>query len=452
MGGVWSDTFGFVKGLVYGPHMMKPKGEHPSAFRMNNGVPAVVLLTRDTIQYAFNPETYEKDPYSFGPGGVSKAVVKGHCPSMFSNDDDHRRKKALLIDVYKQGQKTLPSVFFSQIKEHLEEWSRLEDVPDFEERVFHIMSETLTEALFGRKIDGELCFTWLNGLLTDFRTWIPIPSMSRKRRLAIEALPALLKAIEEAPKYQELVQLCHTHGVEVEEGIFTILYGTLFNGCAAQCAAIVSSVARLHTIRDTEKNDIIQTTLQVLEKHGGVSEESLGEMKTLESFILEVLRLHPLVFNFWCLARKDLVISPEKENIKVCKGERMVGCCFWAQRDGSVFPDPDRFQWNRFLDEDEQGGQKKHLFFPRGSWTEAPDLDSHQCPGQDIGFFMMKALLAILLGYCSWELKDAPVWSDKTIRVGNPDDPVRLARFNFRSEQAWRALGIRPDNIAPNAI
>eukprot|EP00058_Branchiostoma_floridae_P013378 XP_002598866.1 hypothetical protein BRAFLDRAFT_125747 [Branchiostoma floridae] len=452
MGGVWSDTFGFIKGLVHGPHMMKPEGEHPSVFRANPGVPAVVLLNRDTIQYAFNPETYEKEPYSFGPVCAAKDVVGGHCPSMFSNDEDHRRKKALLIDVYKQGQKTLPSVFFSQIKAHFEEWSRLEDVPDFEERVFHITSETLTEALFGKKIDGRLCYTWGNGIPTDFRTWIPIPPAARKRRQAVEVLPALLKAIKETPKYQELVQLCHTHGVEVEEGILTILYGTLFNGCGAQTATIISSVACLHTLSDAEKNEIIQTTLQVLEKRGGISEESLSEMKTLESFILEVLRLHPPVFNYWALARKDLVISPEKENIKVCKGERMVGSCFWAQRDGSVFPDPDRFRWNRFLDEDEQGGQKKHLFFPRGSWTEAADLDSHYCPGQDIGFFILKVLLAVLLGYCSWELKDAPVWSDNTFRLGNPDDPVRLARFNFRSEQAGRALGIRPDNIAPNAI
>ncbi|XP_035681679.1 fatty acid hydroperoxide lyase, chloroplastic-like [Branchiostoma floridae] len=438
MGGVWSNTYGFIKGVTDGVHMMKPEGEHPSVVRTNPGLPVVALMNQDTIQYALNPETYKKEPYSFGPVGVSKDVLRGHCPSMFSNDEDHRRKKALLVDAYKQGEKSLSSILFNQIKAHFGEWSRLKDVPDFEERVFHIMSETLTEALFGRKIDGQLCFTWLNGLITEAKTWIPMPSLAWKRRQAIKAIPELLKAIETAPKYRELVQLCHTHGVEVEEGIFTILYGTLFNGCAAQTAAIVSSVARLHTLSDAEKNEIIQTTLQVLEKHGGVSEESLGDMKTLESFILEVLRLHPPVFNYWVLARKDLVISPEKENIKVCKGERMLGCCFFAQRDGSVFPDPDRFRWNRFLDE--QGGQKKHLFFPRGSFMEAADLNSHQCPGQDIGFFMMKTTLSVLLCYCSWELKDAPVWSDKPIRVGNPDDPVRLVRFNFRSEQAGRAL------------
>ncbi|XP_078604046.1 uncharacterized protein LOC144877857 [Branchiostoma floridae x Branchiostoma japonicum] len=452
MGGVWSNTFGLIKSLMYGPHMLKPDGEHPPVFRTNNGVPVVVLLNRDTMQYVFNPETYEKEPFCFGYLGMSKDAMRGHCPSMFTNGEDHRRKKALLIDAYKHGQKALPSVLFKQIKAHFGEWSRLDEVPDFEDRVFHFFSETLTEALFGRKVDGQLCLTWLNGLMTDFKTWIPMPSLKRKRRLALEALPAIWKAIEEAPKYQELVQLCHTHGVEVEEGIFTILCGTIFNGIAAETAAIVSSVACLHTISDAEKNDIIQTTLQVLEKHGGVSEESVGEMKTLESFLLEVLRLHPPVFSFWGLARKDFVISPEKENIQVRKGEQLLGNCFWAQRDGSVFPDPDRFRWNRFVGEDEQGGQKKHLFFLRGSWTEAYDFDNHQCPGQDISFFMMKATLAVLLCYCSWKLKDAPVWSDKPIRLGNPDDPVRLKRFNFRSEQAGRALGIRPDNTSPNSI
>ena len=81
-----------------------------------------------------------------------------------------------------------------------------------------------------------------------------------------------------------------------------------------------------------------------------------------------------------------------------------------------------------------------HIFVFSLSWTEAYDFDSHHCAGQDIAFLMMKATLAVLLCYCSWELKDAPVWSDKTLRVGNPDDPVRLVRFNFRSEQAGRAL------------
>eukprot|EP00058_Branchiostoma_floridae_P009850 XP_002595338.1 hypothetical protein BRAFLDRAFT_87575 [Branchiostoma floridae] len=285
MGGVWSDTFGLIKGLVYGPHMLKSEDEYPTAFRTNNGVPAVVLLNRDTIQYVFNPEMYEKEPFYFGYLGTSKDVMRGHCPSMFLNGEEHRQKKALLIDAYKQGQKALPSVLFKQIKAHFGEWSRLDEVPDFEDRVFHFFSEALTEALFGRKVDGQLCRTWLNGLLNDFKTWIPMPSMARKRRLAIEAIPVMWKAIEEAP-----------------------------------------------------------------------------------------------------------------------------------------------------------------------NWTEAYDFDSHHCAGQDIAFLTMKATLAVLLCYCSWELKDAPVWSDKTLRVGNPDDPVRLTRFSFRSEQAGRALGIRPDNTYPNSI
>ncbi|XP_066268528.1 uncharacterized protein [Branchiostoma lanceolatum] len=238
-------------------------------------------------------------------------------------------------------------------------------------------------------------------------------SMARQHRLPSQALPQLLKAIEEAPKYGDLAQLCRTQDLDVEDGVFTILYATLFNACGAVTAALVSSVARLHTLSDTEKNDILQPTLQALEENKGISGESLGEMKTLESFVLEVR-----------------------------KGERVFGSCFWAQRDGSVFPDPVRFRWDRFLDEEVGGGQKKNLLFPRGSWTETFDFNNHQCPGQDIAFFMMKAILAVFLCYCNWELAEAPVWSDKTIRLGRPDRPVSLTSFKFNSEQAKRVLGL----------
>ncbi|CAH1248467.1 CYP7B1 [Branchiostoma lanceolatum] len=440
MGGIWSDTMGLINGFISGPHALKPDGENPAVVRTNVGVPAVGLLNQGTIQHVFNPELYEKEPFYFGAVGIQKDLVRGHCPSMFANDEEHRRKKALLVDVYEQCQ--LPTLILNQVMSHYQEWSRLEAVPDFEDRVYHVVSEALTEAVFGRKVDGRLCLTWLNGLLTNVKTWIPMPSMARQHRLASQALPQLLKAIEEAPKYGDLAQLCRTHDLEVEDGVFTILYATLFNACGAVTAALVSSVARLHTLSDTEKNDILQPTLQALEKNQGISGESLGEMKTLESFVLEVLRLHPPVFFFWALARKDFVISPEKENLEVRKGERVFGSCFWAQRDGSVFPDPVRFRWDRFIDEKEGGGQRKHLLFPRGSWTETSDFNNHQCPGQDIAFFMMKAILAVLLCYCNWELEEAPVWSDKTIRLGRPDRPVSLTSFNFNSEQAKRVLGL----------
>ncbi|XP_066276291.1 uncharacterized protein [Branchiostoma lanceolatum] len=435
-----SNTKGLVQQVKAGPHKLKHRLDDTAVVRTNVGVPVVALLTQETIQHIFNTDLVDKEKYRLGYAGVRDELMRGHCPSMFTNGQEHRRKKAFLIDVLQGCQETLPSVLIEQILVHFEEWSRLKVLPDFEERVFFLFSDAMTEAVLGKKVDGRLALTWLKGLM-KIRTWIPMPTRARRGSLASKALPDLLKTIEDSPKYEELIRLCRVHGIEEEDGIINVMFTIIFNAVAAIASAVVTFIARLYTVTESEKKNLRKTTLLALEKHGGITEESLGEMKLLESFLLEVLRLHPPVFDFFGVAKQDFVISTRKERVEVRKGEQLLGSCFWAQRDVSAFVCPGLFRSNRFLDEEGGVDKKRHLIFPHGSLTEPADLDSHQCPGQDIAFFYMKATLAVLLSYCSWELKAIPVWSDKAARVGKPDDLVSLTWFEFDSDKARSVVG-----------
>eukprot|EP00058_Branchiostoma_floridae_P027381 XP_002612872.1 hypothetical protein BRAFLDRAFT_102192 [Branchiostoma floridae] len=446
MGVSMSNTKGLVRHVKAGPRALKPGGEHPAAVRTNVGIPVVALLNQDTIHHVFNTDLVDKEQYCLGYVGVRSELLRGHCPSMFANGQEHRRKKAFLIDVFRGRQKTLPPVLSRQIMAHFKEWSRLEALADFEDKVFFLVSDSLTETVFGRKLDGRLALHWLQGL-PSVRTWIPIPTKARQD-LAASALPVLLKSIEESPNYEELIQLCYLHDIEEEDGIVNILFTIVFNAVAAVSAVIVTFITRLHTIIEADRNILLKTTLQALLKHESLSEESLGDMKVLDSFLFEVLRLHPPVFNFFGVAKKDFAIpTGVDKNVEVRQGEQLMGSCFWAQRDAKVFLSPNVFRCYRFMDSKEllvdreqDGGKKRHLIFGHGSLTEAADLDSHQCPGQDIAFYLMKATLAVLLCYCSWELEALPVWSDKTARLGRPDDLVSLTWFNFDSDTASHVL------------
>ncbi|XP_019636287.1 PREDICTED: LOW QUALITY PROTEIN: allene oxide synthase, chloroplastic-like [Branchiostoma belcheri] len=444
MGAGASNTKGLIQQVKKGPHRLKHHLENPAVVRTNVGVPVVALLNQETIQYIFNTDLVDKERYYLGYVGVREELTHGYCPSMFVNGEEHRRKKAFLIDALQRSRETLPSVLNAHILSHFEEWSRARVVTDFEDRVFFLVSDVMTESVFGSKVDGRLALNWLQGLM-KIRTRIPIPSIARAKQhtLASAALPVLLKTIQESPKYQELIGLCHAHGIEEEEdGIVSVIFAVIFNAVAASSSVIVTFIARLYKeCHGSRENNLLRATLEVLKKHGGITEESLDDMKLLESFLLEVLRLHPPVFDFFGVAKQDFVISTRKEKVEVRKGEQLLGSCFWAQRDVSVFLRPGLFRCNRFLDEEGGGDKRKHLVFPHGSLTEPPDLDSHQCPGQGIAFFLMKATLAVLLSYCSWELKSIPVWSDKTARLGKPDDLVSLTRFEFNSNKARRVMG-----------
>ncbi|CAH1266771.1 CYP26A1 [Branchiostoma lanceolatum] len=296
----------------------------------------------------------------------------------------------------------------------------------------------MTEAVFGRKLEGRLALIWLDGVI-QVKTWIPLPAYAKKHSLAVGALQKLLQAIKESPKYEELTRLCRLHDLEAEDGIMTLMYAILFNSCGAVSSTIITSVARFQTILEVERRDIQTSTLEALEKYENFTEESLGEMNFLESFLLEVLRLHPPVFDFWGVAKKNFTVSAGKKTEEVRKGEQLLGSCFWAQRDVSVFLRPGLFRCRRFLDDEEK---KKHLLFSHGRFSEAATIDNHQCPGMDIAFILMKATLAVLLCHCSWELNGIPVWSDKTARFGKPDDLVSLQSFDFDSFEARRALGL----------
>ncbi|XP_019647143.1 PREDICTED: fatty acid hydroperoxide lyase, chloroplastic-like [Branchiostoma belcheri] len=438
MGVCMSNTSGLLETKKSGPHALNPRGEHPAIARTNVGVPCVSLLTQETIHYVFNPDLVDKEQCCFGYSEVPETVRRGHCPSMFANGEEHRRKKAFLMDVLKECKNRVPSLLLKTILGHFEEWSLLKSVPDFEDRVYYIISEALTEAVFGTKLDGRLALTWLNGMI-QLKTWIPMPAYKKKHNLAMEALPKLLQSIGESPKYEELTRLCRQHSLQAEDGMVTLMYAVLFNGCGAVTTAIVTSVARLQTILAFEKKDLQTTTQQVISEFGNMTEESLGEMRELESFLLEVLRMHPPVFDFWAVAKKDFTVSAGKVKEEVRQGEQLLGSCFWAQRDVSAFLNPGLFRCRRFLDDEEK---KNHLVFSHGRFLEAASLDNHQCPGMGIAFILMKATLAVLLCYCSWDLQDMPVWSDMTSRLGKPDQLVCFTWFHFHSAEARRALGL----------
>eukprot|EP00058_Branchiostoma_floridae_P004399 XP_002589887.1 hypothetical protein BRAFLDRAFT_81984 [Branchiostoma floridae] len=431
-----SDTSGLLNTKKSGPHVLNPRGEHPTIVRTNVGIPCVGLLSQETIQYVFDPELVDKEPCCFGYSEVPGDVRRGHCPSMFANGQEHRRKKAFLVDVFKECRDKIQTVLFKTILEDFEEWSRVKTVPDFEDRVYFLISKAVTEAVFGTKLDGRLALTWLEGAI-QLKTWLPIPNYAKRHRLAVAALGELMKTIEESPKYEELIRMCHLHDLEAEDGMMTLMHAILFNGCGAVTTTIITSVARYQTIPAGERKDLQTSVLQEVEKFGSITEESLGEMEFLESFLLEVLRMHPPVADFWGVAKKDFTVSAGEIKEEIRKGERLLGSCFWAQRDVSVFLRPGLFRSRRFLDEKEK---RSNLLFPHGSFLEAASLDSHQCPAMDIAFILMKATLAVLLCYCKWELQDTPEWSDKITRLGKPDGLVSLTSFGFDLVEARRVL------------
>lgn len=124
---------------------------------------------------------------------------------------------------------------------------------------------------------------------------------------------------------------------------------------------------------------------------GGVSYQTLGKLRYLEAFCMEVLRLYPSVPKEAKNASKD---DEMPDGTKVKKGDLVIFCPYVMGRDATLWEEPEKFDPTRFLD------KPKPSPFVFTAFQAGPRI----CLGQNFAILEMKCSLARMLSQFEFSL------------------------------------------------
>ncbi|XP_039434441.1 probable cytochrome P450 6a14 [Culex pipiens pallens] len=130
-----------------------------------------------------------------------------------------------------------------------------------------------------------------------------------------------------------------------------------------------------------------QCVLGGIKKHGGLTYEAVSDMPYLDQCINETLRKYPTLPILERKTFKDYQIPDS--NVVIQKGTRIQIPVYALQRDERYYPEPDRFDPDRFT-ADEMANRHVSTFLPFG---EGPRV----CIGQRLGMMQSRVGLATVL-------------------------------------------------------
>ncbi|XP_071571381.1 cytochrome P450 6k1-like [Temnothorax nylanderi] len=162
-----------------------------------------------------------------------------------------------------------------------------------------------------------------------------------------------------------------------------------FETSAATSMFAIYELAENQNIQDKVHKEIDE----ILTKHGGLTYDAVSEMTYLEKVVNETLRKYPPIpiLHRICTEEIDLSIV-NNVNIRVPKGTPIVIPVLGLHRDPSIYPDPERFDPERFA-ADEKAKRHRYTFLPFG---DGPRV----CIGKEFGYIETKVgLVSLLLKY-----------------------------------------------------
>jgi sterol 14-demethylase len=207
-----------------------------------------------------------------------------------------------------------------------------------------------------------------------------------------------------------------------------ILISTMFAGHHTSAGTAAWTLVELlrtpgHLKRVTEELDHIYADGRE------VSHQALREIPQLENAVKEALRLHPPLI--W-LPRTTLVDFHYKDFV-VPKGSIVAMSIALSNKDPECFPEPERFDPDRFAPPREEDAKHPWAYLPFGGGR-------HRCLGANFAAMQQKAIFSVLLRQYDWALVDEPASyvDNYSAMVVRPRQPfrVRYQRRTHREEPA----------------
>lgn len=274
---------------------------------------------------------------------------------------------------------------------------------------------------------------------------LPLP-VFRRRDKARARLQALVTKImetrsrerSESPNvFQTLIDASYEDGTKLTPHEITgMLVATIFAG--HHTSSGTTAWVLIELLRHPKWMKKVVDELDLLfGKDGVVTFESLRQIPNLESVLKEVLRLHPPLIILMRKVLEDFTV----EGTLIPAGKFVCAAPAITHRIGSLFPDPEQFDPDRYSPE---RGEDKNLY----AW-QAFGGGRHKCSGNAFALFQIKAIFCILLRRYEFELVEAPETyrDDYTKMVVEPTSPCRI-RYRKRRADVEQTGTVSDSNSA----
>lgn len=346
--------------------------------------------------------------------------------------------KMLMPVLRDKPMRTYSKIIVGEVEEAVKDWGESGEV-DLLDFMKQLTIYTSSHCLLGNEFRYELNeeFSHLyhdleKGMhpIAFIFPYLPIPILRRRDKARVRLQELVTEIIEKRARkteksddaFQMLIDTRYDDGTPLSPHEITgLLIGTLFAG--HHTTAGTATWIALELARNPKEMDRVLEEFDTLYGHEGeVTFQSLREIPIFECVIKEVLRLHPpLIMLIRKVAKdlhfKDYVIKAGKY---VCVSPRV------SHRIAEIFPDPEKFDPDRFTKERQEDAQPF-------SWIAFGGC-RHKCSGNAFAMLQMKAIYAILLRRYKFELIGSPegYQDDYTEMVVQPGSPC-LVRYTKRT-------------------
>jgi cytochrome P450 len=158
--------------------------------------------------------------------------------------------------------------------------------------------------------------------------------------------------------------------------------------------------------------------IEELAPSGPLTMEALDGLKTSTNVVFETKRVVPIVPFAFGKARRLFTCG----DYEVTEGWRVYLALYLNNLDPAIYPDPGRFDPDRFAPERAEHLSHPMAFIPQGA--EPPT--GHRCLGLDYSTYLVLAFLAILVRGYEWEVPPQDLDYDWTKRPPEPRSGLRV--------------------------
>lgn len=267
-----------------------------------------------------------------------------------------------------------------------------------------------------------------------FQPHLPLPSFKKRDAARLRLVERVEKILAGRPRggegpgdgLQALLEATYTDGENLSAHEITgILIATMMAG--HHTSAGTGTWVIIELLRNPHYLPRVRAELDAVWPHGeALTYDRLRKMRFLQDVLKEVLRLHPpLIF----LLRK--VLREFRYNSYVVPaGHMLCAAPVVSHRLPSVYPDPDRFDPDRFARGE---ATNPFAYIPFGG-------GKNKCTGNAFGLLQLKVICAVLLREFDFALVDAPASYQDNYNAATvmPRGPVNV-RYTKRHNEARAA-------------
>lgn len=374
-------------------------------------------------------EHLEKE-YSFGAVSPPPALTGNTKPIVFRDDETHDKYKGFVIRWLKENAMRFEDCFNKTFATYAKKWET-EGTPAFTEEVQDFAASFLFEWYFEAVPDPRMVSELYLNIFGHKPLWWHKLNPKSKYNRDVENYQVLRAFVMSSPGFQKQYELAKSMGLENKDELcdqmLFIVGMNNFLGFQNISRSLIGEINNRQTIRRAVE----------MELNAGLGDAPVSIAKTtrltlIENVIKETLRMHPPVLYIYGKAKDDLLMPSSEGVFVVKKGERLTGAIIIAQNDPRIFPQPDAFIPDRFIDEE----YDKYLVWSHGTQSATPDADNHSCPGKDVAMLYSKLFISNMVHRYEWALEEEAVWDMKKTSLNTAAPKGNLKAKYFRAKTA----------------